>query len=124
VPELEVIGDPTFLVAFKAADVDALDIYLVNDSLKEQGWRMNSLQLPPALHFCITRPNTQDGTADAFVAALRIAVDHAFEHRGQPAESGAMYGFGGTPQGHATLETVMAGVLDAMHEVAPQTPGG
>ena len=34
-----------------------------------------------------------------------------------------MYGFGGTPQGNATLKTVMAGVLDAMHEVAPDAPG-
>ena len=83
---------------------------------------MNSLQLPPALHFCITRPNTQPGMAEAFLAALRVAVDYAIEHKGTPAESGAMYGFGGTPQGNATLETVMAGVLDAMHEVAPDMP--
>ena len=118
------IGEPTFLVGFKAVDEEAVDIYLVNDSLKAQGWRMNSLQLPPALHFCITRPNTQEGTADAFLAALRIAVDYASEKHGQPAESGAMYGFGGTPQGHATLETVMSGVLDAMHEVAPEVSVG
>ena len=121
IPELEVIGDPTFLVAFKAVDELAIDIYLVNDSLKDQGWRMNSLQLPPALHFCITRPNTQDGTAEAFLDALRVAVAYAAEHQGEPAKSGAMYGFGGTPQGNATLEAVMAGVLDAMHDVAPGT---
>ena len=119
IPELEVIGDPTFLVAFKAVDELAVDIYLVNDSLNDQGWRMNSLQLPPALHFCITRPNTQEGTAQAFVEALRVAVAFAKEHQGEPAKSGAMYGFGGTPQGNATLEAVMAGVLDAMHDVAP-----
>ncbi len=70
IPELEVIGDPTFLVAFKAPDDSDLDIYLVNDSLKAQGWRMNSLQLPPALHFCITRPNTPDGMVERFIAAL------------------------------------------------------
>jgi len=121
IPELEVIGDPTFLVAFKAVDELAIDIYLVNDSLKDQGWRMNSLQMPPALHFCITRPNTQEGTAEAFLAALRNAVQYAKEQQGRPAKSGAMYGFGGTPQGNATLETVMAGVLDAMHDVAPGT---
>jgi sphinganine-1-phosphate aldolase len=120
IPELEVIGDPTFLVAFKAVDELAIDIYNVNDSLKDQGWRMNSLQLPPALHFCITRPNTQDGTAEAFLDALRIAVAYATEKQGVPAKSGAMYGFGGTPQGNATLEAVMAGVLDAMHDVAPE----
>jgi glutamate/tyrosine decarboxylase-like PLP-dependent enzyme len=120
IPELEVIGDPTFLVAFKAVDEEAIDIYNVNDSLKDQGWRMNSLQLPPALHFCITRPNTQDGTAEAFLDALRVAVAYAKEKLGVPAKSGAMYGFGGTPQGNATLEAVMAGVLDAMHDVAPE----
>lgn len=118
IPQLEVIGDPTFLIGFKAAD--DLDIYLVNDSLKAQGWRMNALQLPPALHFCVTRPNTQPGTAEAFLEALRTAVAYAEEKQGQPAESGAMYGFGaGTPQGNATVNMVMAGVLDAMHEVAP-----
>ncbi len=119
-PEFEVIGDPTFLVAFKAAG--DLDIYLVNDALKGQGWRMNSLQLPAALHFCITRPNTADGVAESFLVALRAAVEYAREHQGEPAESGAMYGFGGTPQGNATIEAMMSGVLDAMHEVAPAMP--
>jgi sphinganine-1-phosphate aldolase len=116
-PELEVIGDPTFLVAFKVTG--DLDIYLVNDSLKDQGWRMNSLQLPPALHFCITRPNTGPGMAEKFLEALRVAVDFAAAHKGEPAKSGAMYGFGGTPQGNETISALMAGVLDAMHDVAP-----
>ncbi len=119
-PELELIGDPTFLVAFKSAG--DLDIYLVNDALKEQGWRMNALQLPPALHFCVTRPNTSEGKAQEFLAALRAAVDYATENKGRPAESGAMYGFGGTPQGNQTLVAAMTGVLDAMHELAPQMP--
>jgi glutamate/tyrosine decarboxylase-like PLP-dependent enzyme len=119
IPELEVIGDPTFLVAFKARDEQALDIYLVNDSLKAQGWRMNALQLPPGLHFCVTRPNTKPDTAENFLAALQNAVAFAKDNHGTAAESGAMYGFGGTPQGNITLTTLMAGVLDAMHEPAP-----
>ena len=75
IPELEVIGDPVFLVAFKAAG--DLDIYLVNDALMAQGWRMNPLQLPPGLHFCITRPNTAPGVAEAFLETLRGAVAYA-----------------------------------------------
>lgn len=118
IPELSVIGDPTFLVAFKAADPE-LDIYLVNDSLTAQGWRLNSLQLPPALHFCVTRPNTAPGVAERFAAALATAVDYAKEHRGQPAASGAMYGFGGTPQGLGMVSTLMGIVLDAMHGLPP-----
>ena len=34
IPQLEVIGDPTFVIAFKAPEGSDLDIYLVNDSLK------------------------------------------------------------------------------------------
>ena len=118
IPELEIIGDPLFLIAFKpAAD---LNIYLVNDSLIEQGWRMNALQLPPALHFCITRPNTKPGVAESFLEALRRAVDHALQHKGKRAKSGAAYGLGGSAIGNAMVKKVMSLVLDAMHEVAPE----
>ena len=115
---VSVIGDPTFLIAFQSDDPD-VDIYLVNDALKESGWRLNSLQLPAALHFCVTKPNTTPGTAEAFLADLSQAVDYAREHKGEPAASGAMYGFGGTPQGDATISALMSSVLDAMQAVAP-----
>lgn len=120
IPELEVIGEPVFLIAFKAAG--DLDIYLVNDALIAQGWRMNPLQLPAALHFCITRPNTEPGLAEAFLDALRGAVEYARQHKGEPARSGAVYGFGGTPQGNALVESVMVRLLDAMHDTAPEAP--
>ncbi len=90
--------------------------------MKQSGWRLNSLQLPAALHFCVTRPNTQPGVAEAFVADLRDAVRWALMNSGTPAQSGAMYGFGGSSQGNQTLNQLMGGVLDAMHEVAPPTP--
>jgi glutamate/tyrosine decarboxylase-like PLP-dependent enzyme len=115
---IEVIGNPLFLVAFKSTS-DDLDIYLVNDALKKAGWRLNSLQLPPALHFCITRPNTAPGVIDRFLVDLADAVQYARDHAGEAAESGAMYGFGGTPQGNQTINSLMSAVLDAMHEVAP-----
>ncbi len=116
---LQVIGDPLFLIAFMSDDPD-IDVYLVNDALKNAGWRMNALQLPAALHFCVTRPNTRPGIAEAFLADLRGAVQYARDNAGTPAASGAMYGFGHTPQANQTLNTLMSGVLDAMHEVAPQ----
>lgn len=119
---LQVMGDPLFLIAFTADrdDPQDLDMYLVNDALKEAGWRMNALQLPPALHFCVTRPNTKPGVAQAFLADLRAAVGYARANWGTPAQSGAMYGMGHTPAAHEALDSVMAGVLDAMHEVAPE----
>lgn len=118
IPELRVIGDPLFMTSFES---DEVDVYLVNDALKERGWRMNALQLPAALHFCVTGPNTRAGVIDALLADLRAAVDVAIARRGEPAASGAMYGFGATPQGQQTLSVVMSGVLDAMHSVAPDS---
>lgn len=116
IPELEVLGDPTFLVAFRSRD---LNIYHVNDHLIARGWRLNALHLPPALHFCVTRPNTAPGVAEAFVSDLRDAVEYAkHPSRNEPA-SGALYGLGGTAAGNEALEMLFAAALDAMYEVAP-----
>ena len=116
IPELEVIGEPTFLVAFRAPE---LNIYHVNDHLIERGWRLNALHLPPALHFCVTRPNTADGVGEAFVADLRNAVAYAKHPSFPEARSGALYGLGGTPVGNEILDTLFTAALDAMYEVAP-----
>jgi sphinganine-1-phosphate aldolase len=116
IPELEVIGEPTFLVAFRSPD---LNIYHVNDALIARGWRLNALHLPPALHFCVTRPNTAEGVAEAFAADLRNAVEYAMHPPRSEPKSGALYGLGGTPEGNETLEMLFSAALDAMYEVAP-----
>ena len=116
IPELEVIGNPTFLVAFRSK---TLDIYHVNDHLIEKGWRLNALQLPPALHFCVTRPNTAPEVAEAFVDDLRDAVEYAKHPTRSSPRSGALYGLGGTPAGNEILDTLFTAALDAMYEVAP-----
>jgi sphinganine-1-phosphate aldolase len=116
IPELEVIGEPTFLVAFRSPD---LNIYHVNDHLIARGWRLNALHQPPALHFCVTRPNTAAGVADAFVEDLRRAVEYAKHPPGAEPRSGALYGLGGTPGGNEVLDTLFTAALDAMYEVAP-----
>lgn len=116
IPELVVIGEPTFLVAFRAPE---LNIFHVNDHLIAKGWRLNALQLPPALHFCVTRPNTAPGVADDFLRDLRDGVEYAKHPARAEPKSGALYGLGGTPAGNEILETLFAAALDAMYEVAP-----
>jgi sphinganine-1-phosphate aldolase len=114
--ELEVFGDPTFLVAFRSPE---LDIYHVNDSLLASGWRLNALQLPPGLHFCVTRPNTAPGVAEAFAGDLAEAVEYARNPTRSSPRSGALYGLGGTPAGNEVLGALLGAALDAMYEVAP-----
>jgi sphinganine-1-phosphate aldolase len=116
IPELQVFGNPTFLVAFRSPE---LNIYHVNDHLIAKGWRLNALQLPAGLHFCVTRPNTAPGVAEAFLADLRDAVEYAKHPARAEPKSGALYGLGGTPAGNEILNTLFTAALDAMYEVAP-----
>jgi len=119
---LAVMGDPTFLVAFRT-DPQVLPeqaIYHVNDALIARGWRMNALHHPPALHFCVTLPNTRPGVAEAFDADLRAAVAYAHQPDRDTPRSGALYGFGGTPQGVATLDGLLCAGLDLMYALPPR----
>jgi glutamate/tyrosine decarboxylase-like PLP-dependent enzyme len=114
--ELQLIGEPFFNVAFKS---DIVDIFHVNDHLASKGWRMNGLQRPPALHFCVTRPNTQPGVAETFAADLAEAVQYAKNPPSPQPRSGAMYGAGGTQPPREQIIAGLLGYLDAVHEVGP-----
>ena len=119
-PELRVLGDPFFNVAFSHAEGSGIDIFHVNDSLAARGWRMNGLQSPPAVHFCITRPNTLPGVMDRFAADLADAVQYARERAGTPPRSGATYGAGGASVPREVVAAGVVGWLDATQALPPQ----
>ena len=115
-PDLRELGDPYFNVAFTTTETSGLDIFHVNDFLASRRWRMNGLQQPAAVHFCITRPNTQPGVIDRFAEDLAQAMDYARERRGTPAKSGAFYA------GDVTREQIASGMawwLDATQALPP-----
>ncbi len=122
VDELQVFGDPTFLVAFRTDPhrLPEMAIFHVNDALVERGWRMNGLHHPPALHFCVTRPNTAPGVAEDFARDLAAAVQHAVAAGDRAPRSGALYGFGSTPEGVATLDGLLTAGLDLMYALPPR----
>jgi sphinganine-1-phosphate aldolase len=111
-PELSMLGDPTFLFSFTS---DEFDVYHVNDFMRPRGWRFNGQQYPNALHMAVTRPQTQDGVADAFAADLAEGVQYALEHKDEPAKSGAIYGGvagGMTNEADEFIRAVMADMMD------------
>jgi len=117
IEELQVIGDPRFNVAFRS---DVVDVYHVSDYLTSKGWRMNNLQLPPALHFCITRPNTKPGIAEQYLVDLQAAVEYAKNPPQPKARSGARYGLGAEPDGETKMIDAMAMGLDFMQSLPPR----
>ncbi len=113
IPELTLLGEPTFLIAFAG---EGLDVFHVNDHLSRQGWRLNGCQHPAALHFCVTRPQSAPGVAEKFVADLRAAVAYAKQPHDVPASSGALYGLAGNPGGREMLDELLFAFLDATYE--------
>ena len=115
IPELTLIGDPTFVISFRS---DEVDIYHVNDFMKTRGWRYNCLQLPPAMHFCVTMPQTfVTGIAQRMAADLADAVDYARSKAGTPAETSALYGVAGTLEGDQKVTETIFGLFDYLYAV-------
>jgi sphinganine-1-phosphate aldolase len=119
VPELRTLGYSPFMVAFAAAEDSDIDIWHLNDALAKRGWRLNGCQKPAGLHFCVTRPNTQEGVAEQFAEDLRAAVEYAKDPPDAPPQSGALYGSGA--MGGAAPADLMNAFLDATATTAPQT---
>ncbi|MCE9621585.1 MAG: aminotransferase class V-fold PLP-dependent enzyme [Actinomycetia bacterium] len=114
--ELRPLGHSFFNVAFTTTDESGLDIFLLNDFLASRRWRLNGLQRPSAVHFCVTRPNTQPGVIERFAADLALAIEFARENVGTPAKSGAFYA------GNVTREQIESGMawwLDATQALPP-----
>ena len=114
IPELKIIGKPTYCLAFTS---DAVDIYHVNDFLSERGWRLNGLQKPPGFHLCVTLPQTLPGVAARFVKDIAAGVEYARNPPATPPRSGAVYGGGATGLNPAMVEELMMAWLDASYEL-------
>lgn len=84
IPELRILGDPLWVIAFTS---DTLDIYRIMDAMAARGWSLNGLHRPPALHLCVTLRHAQSGVAERFVEDLREAV---VEVREKPRPQGGM----------------------------------
>ena len=115
IPELLLIGKPTFVISFRSEEVD---VFHVNDFMKTRGWRFNVLQLPPGMHFCVTMPQTLvPDIATRLAQDLKEGVGYAKSKAGTVAETTALYGLGGTPQGNQQATDLIFGALDYMYSV-------
>ncbi len=115
IKELEIIGDPTFLISLRSRE---LDIFHVNDFMISRGWRFNGLQNPAAIHFCVTMPQTLvPGIADMLIDDLRAGVDYARSQKGTPARSSALYGLSGSLEGRSQLVQVLYGTFEHLFRV-------
>ncbi len=113
IPELKIIGKPTYCIAIAS---DTLDIYHVNDFMGSRGWRLNGLQKPAGFHICVTLPQTLPGVAARFVRDIAQAVEYAKQPHANPPSSGALYGGGATAIAPGMVDELMYAWLDSNYE--------
>ncbi len=115
IPELKIVGDPTFIISFIS---DELDVFLINDFMSEKGWRFNAVQKPSGLHFCATRPQTLvPDLADQFARDLKAGVEYAKTNKGKEAKSSALYGLNATIEGQQMVSEILYEALDYFYKV-------
>lgn len=114
IPELRLIGDSLFVVAF---DSPTLDIYRVLDGMSKKHWNLNGLHRPPALHLAVTLAHTRDGVADRFLTDL-IATVEQVKH--SPQEKGGMapvYGMANALPFKGLIGDMLKQYLDVLYKV-------
>jgi sphinganine-1-phosphate aldolase len=74
IPELSVIGDPLWVIAFRS---ETVDVYEVMARMAERGWSLNGLHRPPAVHIAVTLRHTHPGVAGGFLSDLRECTEQA-----------------------------------------------
>jgi glutamate/tyrosine decarboxylase-like PLP-dependent enzyme len=114
IPELEVMGDPLWVIAFRS---DSLDIYRVMEAMSERGWNLNGLHKPACVHICVTLRHAEEGVAERFVADLRGAVDHVLRNPGEKGKMAPVYGMAATLPVRGVVGEVLEAYLDALYEV-------
>ena len=114
IPELHVLGDPLFVIAFAS---DSLDIYKVLDAMTHKGWSLNGLHKPSCMHLCVTLRHTQPGVAARFLQDLKAAVAFVKDH---PEEKGSMapvYGMASTMPMRGVVSDMLKRYLDLIFKV-------
>jgi len=115
IPELILIGDGTFIISFRS---DEIDVFHVNDFMKTKGWRFNVLQLPPALHFCVTMPQVQAPDVPGhLITDLKAGVKYAQSKTGTVAETTALYGMAGSAETNQMMSELLSAYLDHFYTV-------
>jgi sphinganine-1-phosphate aldolase len=114
IPDLYVLGDPLWVIAFASEE---LDIYAIMDAMTNKRWSLNGLQLPPAVHICVTLRHTQPGLAERFIQDLESAVEYVKANPGVQGMMTPMYGLATNISFSGMVRDFLKGFLDLVYQV-------
>ena len=113
IPQLRVIGDPLWVIAFAS---DEVDVYRVLDEMSARGWSLNGLQKPAAVHLCVTLRHAQPGVVEAFAEDLRASV--ATVRNTAPSKDGMapVYGLASSLPFKGLVGDLLCSYVDALYD--------
>ncbi|MCP3062324.1 aminotransferase class V-fold PLP-dependent enzyme [Myxococcus sp. K38C18041901] len=114
IPELHVLGDPLFVIAFGS---ESVDIFKVMERLGEQGWSLNGLHKPAAVHLCVTLRHAQPGVAERFLSDLRAAVEHVKANPGEKGTMAPVYGMAAAVPFRGLVSDLLKKYMDLLYKV-------
>ena len=114
IPDLEVIGDPLFVVAFRS---ERLNVYQVLEAMAQRGWSLNGLHLPPSVHICVTLRHTEPGVKEALIADLRAATESVRQDPRAPEGVGPVYGLASAVETRGMVAEILDWYMDTLFEV-------
>ncbi len=112
-PELRLIGDPLFVIAFAS---DSLDIYRVVDAMSKRHWNLNGLHRPPAAHIAITLRHTQPGVVERLLADLKDAVAEVKTTAAEKSGMAPVYGMAGTLPLRGVVGDMLKRYIDLLYK--------
>ncbi len=112
IPELQVMGDPLWVVAFKS---DTLNIYRIMDFMTKRHWNLNGLHKPSCVHICVTLRHTQKGVTKRFLKDLREAAAHVRENPSEEGGSAPVYGMAASFPMRGAVSEMLRRYLDVIY---------
>ncbi len=114
IPELQVIGDPLFMVAMRS---DVLDVYKLMEFMTQRRWGLNGLHLPPSVHLWVTQRHAQPGGRERFMNDLREAVAFVKKNPDAPEGVGPIYGMAAQVPLRGMVKEVLRRYMDILYKV-------
>jgi len=112
IPDLYVLGDPLFVIAFASHN---LDIYQVMDYMNQLGWNLNRLHKPVSVHLCVTLPHSQPGVAERFIADLKASVEKTRLNPERKTGMASIYGLSASLPLRGLIKDVLKKYIDALY---------
>lgn len=114
ISELQLCGDPLFVVAFMSK---SLDIFQIMEYMTHKGWGLNGLHSPSAVHICVTLRHTQLGVAEQFIADLKDTVAYVKANPDAPSGVGPIYGMASVVELRGMVDELLKMYMDLLYQV-------